>query len=122
MFFIIKFFIIALFLVAVFFVPLGSRPLADHLSAIGSTPESQELKKEFLNNVLMLDTWMKSHQALSGQGVPTGTARPALPDSPPAMREPQPSAPRVAPSPAPPKTGNRRLRRPGTGRPRGETP
>jgi hypothetical protein len=122
MFFIIKFFIIVLFLVAVFFVPLGSRPLSGHLSAIGSTPESQELKKEFLNNVLMLDAWMKSHQALSGQGVPPETARPALPDSTPVMRESQPAAPRVAPSPAAPKTGSRRPRKQGTGRPRGETP
>jgi hypothetical protein len=122
MFFIIRFFIVVFFLVAVFFVPLGSRPLVDHLSAIGSTPESQELKKEFLNNVLMLDAWMKSHQALSGQSVPVETARPSIPDSPPVMQETKPVAPRVAPEPEPPMTGKRRTRKPGSSRPRGETP
>jgi len=124
MFFIIKFVIILLFLVAVFFVPLGSQPLSGHVKAIWATPESQVLKKELLTNMLMLDEWMKTHQALSGEAVPPESARPPLPGSTPDMREAAPPAPpRVAPAPVEaPVAMKRRPQKTGSRSKRGETP
>lgn len=70
MFLLIKLVIFAFLALLVFFVPLGSRPLSGHLRAIWSTPESQELKRELTENTLMLETWLESHRALSGEPRP----------------------------------------------------
>ncbi len=79
MFFLIKFFILALFLVAFFFIPVGSKPLYDHLRAIGKTAPAQELKQDFVKNLIQLETWAKSHKALMGETMP-GHQDPPEPD------------------------------------------
>ena len=93
MFILIKVVILSFLALVVFFVPLGSRPLAGHIRAIWATPESRELKKALTDNALMLETWIESHRALSGEPVPAGTTamepeKRAMPVPP---RSPQPT-------------------------------
>ena len=132
MFILIKLVIVAFLALLVFFVPLGSRPLSGHLRAIWATPESQELKRALTENTLMLETWLESHRALSGephtpevkprQPEPgtAGAKDPAPKDAAPKDAAPPPSM--VAPSSDPIREpAMRRPRRTGSGKTRGET-
>lgn len=67
MFFLIKFIVLVLFLMAFFFIPVGSKPLYDHIKAIGQTPPAQELKQDFVQNLTQLQTWLRAHEVLSGE-------------------------------------------------------
>jgi hypothetical protein len=122
MFILIKLVILAFLALVVFFVPLGSRPLYGHLHAIWSTPETQELKRELTKNALLLETWLESHRALSGEPHPlevkpgspeTGNAGPRESVAPLDMNAPV-NEPMQEPA-------MRRPRRTGGGKTRGET-
>jgi len=119
MFILIKVVILSFLALVVFYVPLGSRPLAGHIRAIGATPESQELKQALTDNVLMLDTWIESHRALSGE--PSGPGTPAMaPEKP--IPPVKPQAQQAPPADGPPAAAMRRPRKSRGDKPRGDKP
>lgn len=107
MFFLIKFIILALFLVAFFFIPVGSKPLYDHFRAIGKTPPAQELRQDFMKNVNQLETWLRTHEALSGktdvksQSMPDGACMQDLPKQESTTNPPLQPNPDISMMPAP---------------------